>query len=73
MSNSTQTPDEHAWRLIVLELFRAQEAYLRAMKARESTGAIADAWHRLQEASRRRDDFLGEGTEQHPKQLPRRA
>ena len=73
MSDSTQTPDEHAWRLIVLELFRAQEAYLRAMKARESTAAIAEAWHRLQEASRHRDEFLGEGTEQGSVQQPRRA
>ena len=73
MPDSPQTRDEHAWRLIILELFRAQEAYLRAMKAHESTGAIAQAWNRLQEASHRRDEFLGEGSGHAPELQPRRA
>ena len=52
-------PIEQAWRIIVLNLFRAQENYLRVMKT-PSAGPAADkaAWLRLQGAELRRDDFL---------------
>ena len=40
-------------------IVRERPTYLRAMKAREHTDvAIAQAWVRVQEASRRRDEFL---------------
>jgi len=63
MPDAPQIEHEHVWRLIILALFRAQEAYLRAMKTRDSTDAISQAWERLQQASRRRDEFLGTASE----------
>lgn len=72
MSHPSQTIDEQAWRLIVLELFHAQESYLRAMKARDGTDAvIARAWDRVQDASRHRDEFLS-GSSTHERE-PKRA
>ncbi len=65
--------DVQEWRLIVLELFRAQEAYLRAMKGKAGSETIERTWDRLQEASRRRDDFLGGCTAHGHDKLPKRA
>ena len=52
-------PTEQAWRIIVLNLFRAQEEYLRAMKTPGAGEAVIKAaWLRVQGAELRRDDFL---------------
>lgn len=59
MSDSAHSTDEQTWRLVVLELYRSQEGYLRAMKDRDNAEAIARAWDRLEDAARRRDEFLG--------------
>ena len=73
MPTSEHAPDAHEWRLIILQLFRAQEAYLRAMKAAGGAQAIDQTWDRLQEASRHRDEFLGDHTAHGHDRLPRRA
>jgi hypothetical protein len=52
-------PIDRAWRGIVLDLFRAQEDYLRAMKSPDAGQAVMkSAWLRVQGAELRRDDFL---------------
>jgi hypothetical protein len=52
---------EHEWRVIILDHFRAQEEYLRAMKALGAGDAsVMGAWRRLQAAELRRDDFVSE-------------
>ena len=73
MPDSSQIQHEQAWRLLVLELFRAQEAYLRAMKGLGGTVAISQAWDRLQKALRLRDEFLDADCERHVEPQSRRA
>ncbi len=67
MVDSTTAADEHEWRVVLLAFLRAQEDYLRAMKAPGACEtSIRRAWLRLQAAELRRDDFRAGAREHVP-------